>query len=180
MTWRCRGALARNGACRARERAANDSDPTAAAAAAVRDAMEYVMSPAGTRLRAALVRDALDACDAALAEGPSEDGPEEGTRGGAETAEAQNPGSETVVSSDGGEGRAPALDLPGLLAFAETAREVYVAAPRAWAPVLAATAAKSGSAEMAFAFGRGVAERATRENARRAAKATLRAIEKSL
>ena len=183
--------LARNGVCAARARSASDSEPPSAAAAdAVRDAMEYVMSPAGARLRAALVRDALDACDAALAEDPSEDGLGENrfTGKGAETHnnatrdDADDPSrdSETVSSTDEREGRAPAFDSAALLALVETARRTYVAAPRVWAPVIAATAAKRGSAEMSFAFGRGLAERATGENARRAAKAALKAFEKSL
>ena len=183
--------LARNGVCAARARSASDSEPPSAAAAdAVRDAMDYVMSPAGARLRAALVRDALDACDAALAEDPSEDGLGENrfTGKGAETHnnatrdDADDPSrdSETVSSTDEREGRAPAFDSAALLALVETARRTYVAAPRVWAPVIAATAAKRGSAEMSFAFGRGLAERATGENARRAAKAALKAFEKSL
>ena len=46
--------------------------------------------------------------------------------------------------------------------------------------MLAATAEKRGTAEMSLAFGRGVAQRVTRENARRAAKAALKALEKAL
>ena len=135
----------------------SESERAAAMASAARDAMEYVMSPAGTGLRAALVRDALDACDALCLEDET----------------VPIPNTETAAASD-------AADATSALAFAEAAREAYVAAPRAWAPVLAATAEKRGTAEMSLAFGRGVAQRVTRENARRAAKAALKALEKAL
>ena len=135
----------------------SESERAAAMASAARDAMEYVMSPAGTGLRAALVRDALEACDALCLEDET----------------VPIPNTETAAASD-------AADATSALAFAEAAREAYVAAPRAWAPVLAATAAKRGTAEMSLAFGRGVAQRVTRENARRAAKAALKALEKAL
>ena len=135
-------------------------------ASAARDAMEYVMSPAGTGLRAALVRDALDACDALCLEDETVPIPNTETASGSETAAAF---SETDTA-----------DATSALAFAEAAREAYVAAPRAWAPVLAAAAKKRGTAEMSLAFGRGVAQRVTRENARRAAKAALKALEKAL
>ena len=141
----------------------SESERAAAMASAARDAMEYVMSPAGTGLRAALVRDALDACDALCLEDETVPIPN------TETAS----GSETAAASD-------AADATSALAFAEAAREAYVAAPRAWAPVLAAAAKKRGTAEMSLAFGRGVAQRVTRENARRAAKAALKALEKAL
>ena len=141
----------------------SESERAAAMASAARDAMEYVMSPAGTGLRAALVRDALDACDALCLEDETVPIPN------TETAS----GSETAAASD-------AADATSALAFAEAAREAYVAAPRAWAPVLAEAAAKRGTAEMSLAFGRGVAQRVTRENARRAAKAALKALEKAL
>ena len=114
-------------------------------------------------MRAALVRDALDACDALCLEDETVPIPN------TETAS----GSETAAASD-------AADATSALAFAEAAREAYVAAPRAWAPVLAAAAKKRGTAEMSLAFGRGVAQRVTRENARRAAKAALKALEKAL
>ena len=135
----------------------SESERAAAMASAARDAMEYVMSPAGTGLRAALVRDALDACDALCLEDET----------------VPIPNTETAAASD-------AADATSALAFAEAAREAYVAAPRAWAPVLAEAAAKRGTAEMSLAFGRGVAQRVTRENARRAAKAALKALEKAL
>ena len=141
----------------------SESERAAAMASAARDAMEYVMSPAGTGLRAALVRDALDACDALCLEDETVPIPN------TETAS----GSETAAASD-------AADATSALAFAEAAREAYVAAPRAWAPVLAEAAEKRGTAEMSLAFGRGVAQRVTRENARRAAKAALKALEKAL
>ena len=144
----------------------SESERAAAMASAARDAMEYVMSPAGTGLRAALVRDALDACDALCLEDETVPIPNTETASGSETAAAF---SETDTA-----------DATSALAFAEAAREAYVAAPRAWAPVLAATAAKRGTAEMSLAFGRGVAQRVTRENARRAAKAALKALEKAL
>ena len=135
----------------------SESERAAAMASAARDAMEYVMSPAGTGLRVALVRDALDACDALCLEDET----------------VPIPNTETAAASD-------AADATSALAFAEAAREAYVAAPRAWAPVLAEAAAKRGTAEMSLAFGRGVAQRVTRENARRAAKAALKALEKAL
>ena len=144
----------------------SESERAAAMASAARDAMEYVMSPAGTGLRAALVRDALDACDALCLEDETVPIPNTETASGSETAAAF---SETDTA-----------DATSALAFAEAAREAYVAAPRAWAPVLAATVAKRGTAEMSLAFGRGVAQRVTRENARRAAKAALKALEKAL
>ena len=147
----------------------SESERAAAMASAARDAMEYVMSPAGTRLRAALVRDALDACDALCLED------ETTTR--EETVPIPN--TENTETASGSE-TAAASDATSALAFAEAAREAYVAAPRAWAPVLAAAAAKRGTAEMSLAFGRGVAQRVTRENARRAAKAALKALEKAL
>ena len=127
------------------------------------------MSPAGTGLRVALVRDALDACDALCLEDETVPIPN------TETAS----GSETAAASDAADA-ADAADATSALAFAEAAREAYVAAPRAWAPVLAAAAKKRGTAEMSLAFGRGVAQRVTRENARRAAKAALKALEKAL
>ena len=144
----------------------SESERAAAMASAARDAMEYVMSPAGTGLRAALVRDALDACDALCLEDETVPIPNTETASGSETAAAF---SETDTA-----------DATSALAFAEAAREAYVAAPRAWAPVLAAAAKKRGTAEMSLAFGRGVAQRVTRENARRAAKAALKALEKAL
>ena len=144
----------------------SESERAAAMASAARDAMEYVMSPAGTGLRAALVRDALDACDALCLEDETVPIPNTETTSGSETAAAF---SETDTA-----------DATSALAFAEAAREAYVAAPRAWAPVLAAAAKKRGTAEMSLAFGRGVAQRVTRENARRAAKAALKALEKAL
>ena len=147
----------------------SESERAAAMASAARDAMEYVMSPAGTGLRAALVRDALDACDALCLEDETVPIPN------TETAS----GSETAAASDAADA-ADAADATSALAFAEAAREAYVAAPRAWAPVLAAAAKKRGTAEMSLAFGRGVAQRVTRENARRAAKAALKALEKAL
>ena len=147
----------------------SESERAAAMASAARDAMEYVMSPAGTGLRAALVRDALDACDALCLEDETVPIPN------TETAS----GSETAAASDAADA-ADAADATSALAFAEAAREAYVAAPRAWAPVLAEAAAKRGTAEMSLAFGRGVAQRVTRENARRAAKAALKALEKAL
>ena len=147
----------------------SESERAAAMASAARDAMEYVMSPAGTGLRAALVRDALDACDALCLEDETVPIPN------TETAS----GSETAAASDAADA-ADAADATSALAFAEAAREAYVAAPRAWAPVLAAAAEKRGTAEMSLAFGRGVAQRVTRENARRAAKAALKALEKAL
>ena len=147
----------------------SESERAAAMASAARDAMEYVMSPAGTGLRAALVRDALDACDALCLEDETVPIPN------TETAS----GSETAAASDAADA-ADAADATSALAFAEAAREAYVAAPRAWAPVLAEAAEKRGTAEMSLAFGRGVAQRVTRENARRAAKAALKALEKAL
>ena len=146
----------------------------AAMASAARDAMEYVMSPAGTKLRAALVRDALDACDALCLE--DETAPRETTGSIPNTENTEN---NTEKNASGSE-TATVSDATSALAFAEAAREAYVAAPRAWAPVLAAAAAKRGTAEMSLAFGRGVAQRVTRENARRAAKAALKALEKAL
>lgn len=151
----------------------SDSERAAAMASAARDAMEYVMSPAGTRLRAALVRDALDACDALCLEDETTTREETVPIPNTENTETAS-GSETAAASDA------TSDATSALAFAEAAREAYVAAPRAWAPVLAAAAAKRGTAEMSLAFGRGVAQRVTRENARRAAKAALKALEKAL
>ena len=190
--------LARDGCARDRDSfdgtpdgtgTATFGDDTALAASAVRDAMEHVMSPAGTRLRAALVRDALEACDDVFFSAPNVSANDErsddearGARVRADDVSSdENETADTETRSfRETETERLELDPASLLALAESAREVYVAAPRTWAPVIAATAAKPGAAEMSFSFGRGIAERATRENARRAAKAALKAFEKAL
>jgi hypothetical protein len=147
------------------------------------------MSPAGTRLRAALVRDALEACDDVFFSAPNVSANDErrddearGARVRADDVSSdENETADTETRSfRETETERLELDPASLLALAESAREVYVAAPRTWAPVIAATAAKPGAAEMSFSFGRGIAKRATRENARRAAKAALKAFEKAL
>ena len=167
----------------------DDGDDTALAASAVRDAMEHVMSPAGTRLRAALVRDALEACDdvffsAPLAKKNDERRNDEARGARFRAADVSSDEKKTTDTDERSfrekKNERLELDPASLLALADSAREVYVAAPRTWAPVIAATAAKPGAAEMSFSFGRGIAERATRENARRAAKAALKAFEKAL
>jgi hypothetical protein len=190
--------LARDGCARDRDSfdgtpdgtgTATFGDDTALAASAVRDAMEHVMSPAGTRLRAALVRDALEACDDVFFSAPNVSANDErsddearGARVRADDVSSdENETADTETRSfRETETERLELDPASLLALAESAREVYVAAPRTWAPVIAATAAKPGAAEMSFSFGRGIAKRATRENARRAAKAALKAFEKAL
>ena len=163
----------------------DDGDDTALAASAVRDAMEHVMSPAGTRLRAALVRDALEACDDVFFSAPLANDERRNDEARGARSRAADVSSDETTDTDERSFREKKnerleLDPASLLALADSAREVYVAAPRTWAPVIAATAAKPGAAEMSFSFGRGIAERATRENARRAAKAALKAFEKAL
>ena len=147
--------------------------------------MEHVMSPAGTRLRAALVRDALEACDDVFFSAPLANDERRNDEACGARFRAADVSSDETTDTDERSVREKKnerleLDPASLLALADSAREVYVAAPRTWAPVIAATAAKPGAAEMSFSFGRGIAERATRENARRAAKAALKAFEKAL
>ena len=164
-------------------------DPTQGAAAvaeAVRDAMNYVMSPDGAPLRATLVRDVLDAGDAYLAALAAEESADrdrrarrraqrrrgEGPIGGDEREERE----EDRTTSDGSASRRPDLGFDDLAALVETGRKMYLRAPRTWAPVIAAAARRPEACEMIAAVARGAGERVTCDNVKLVARGVVRSV----
>lgn len=68
------------------------------------------------------------------------------------------------------------LGVEDLAALAETGRKMYLKAPRTWAPVLAAAAARPEACEMAAAVVLGAAERATCDNVKLVTRGVIRSL----
>jgi hypothetical protein len=134
------------------------SDPTVSAADAVRDAMEFIASERGARLRRSLVEDALEVVDRF-----GKTGSEKTAGGAADFRTARDP-----------EGPRE-MDARVLFAFANAARDAYVRAPRVWAPTIAATLAKREVLEMGAEVSCGVSRRVRAE-----VETMLRAVEDTL
>lgn len=143
------------------------SPGTLAAASAVRDAMEYVTSPAGANLRSALVKDALAASDEVL-EATELHHTKDDSIGSTTTGSKSQ-----SKSSDQG---TPPLSFETVCSYANAGRRVYLSAPKVWAPIVADVCRKPETADTLTELLVGLSTRVNSKNARKVLKALVRGV----